>query len=448
MDVFNGSNVSARNLLAMTPSDDKFVEENIPCTARIHVESAHFKSMYRGTLLPVPYMEILGSIGSVYIEDENRFFPCGTNEMKFMQSQDQPVRVRYCLSVQELQELVGMGLYEPDFQPPANLINNVLEVPVKVTYKGIYDTPCCIVEVQDAFEIDTTTHDAMVDGKQIEGNGYEGMFFGCLQSEFVSKDKVYGYAPDIGYVPHKIKEENYDKPLDVAPQVETVNEPELSDDELAEIKHIEKVNAQIKDATHKHTSMLEGVDKSDVKSFLHAVKAEAAAQEEANRTEDYYGNDFWNDTPQEEKVKDNSRLSNSYDLLKTMAEKQVQTDAQLREKEEEKSGKKAAEVARRTDIASDNMALNEGITDIAGYGSSSASETPAQIKEKKDAKSGKKAIENARRNDIAADNKALNEGITDIAGHGAASKESRAASDLVANLLKPSNNNPSGPNFL
>ena len=54
MDVFNGSNVSARNLLAMTPSDDKFVEENIPCTARIHVESAHFKSMYRGTLLPVP----------------------------------------------------------------------------------------------------------------------------------------------------------------------------------------------------------------------------------------------------------------------------------------------------------------------------------------------------------------------------------------------------------
>lgn len=447
MDVFNGSNVSARNLLAMTPSDDKFVEENIPCTARVQVESAHFKQMYRGTLLSVPYMEILGSIGSVYIEDENRFFPCGTNEMNFMQSQEQPVRARYFLSVQELQDLVGMGLYEPGFQPPANLINNVIEIPVKVTYRGIYDTPCCIVEVQDAFEIDTATHDAVIDGKQIEGNGYEGIFYSCEKLD-ITPDRVYGFEDNMTYVRHKIKEENYDKPLDVAPQVETVNEPELSDDELAEIKHIEKVNAQIKDATHKHTSMLEGVDKSDVKSFLHAVKAEAAAQEEANKTEDYYGNDFWNDTPQEEKVKDNSRLSNSYDLLKTMAEKQVQTDAQLREKEEEKSGKKAAEVARRTDIASDNMALNEGITDIAGYGSSSASETPAQIKEKKDAKSGKKAIENARRNDIAADNKALNEGITDIAGQGAASKESRAASDLVANLLKPSNNNPSGPNFL
>lgn len=446
MDVFNGSNVSARNLLAMTPSEDKFVEENIPCTARVFVESAHFKQLYRGTALPVPYMEILGNIGSVYIEDGNRLFPCGTNEMNFMQSQEQPVRARYFLSVQELQDLVGMGLYEPDFQPPANLINNVIEIPVQVTYRGIYDTPCCIVEVQDAFEIDTATHDAEVDGKHIEGNGYEGIFYSCVPFD-IDPNKVYGFTTDMGYVRHKVKEENYDKPLEAISQVEHVAEPELSEEELAEIKHIENVNAQIQTETSKHASKLEGVDKSDVKSFLHAVKAEAAAQEEANKTEDYYGNDFWNENPQQEKVKDNHRLSNSYDLLKTMAEKQVQTDAQLREKEDEKNGKKSTDVARRMDIAADNMALNAGITDIAGHGASS-SETPSQIKEKKDAKSGKKAIDIARRNDIAADNKALNENPNaDISGQGSSNSEPRTASDLVANLFKPSTGQ-NGPNFL
>ena len=446
MDVFNGQSVAATNFLAQVSREDKFTETDIPCTARVTVYDAFFKSMYRGTSLPVPYLEILGNIDSVYIEDTNRYFPCGTNEMNFMSGHSQDVVVRYFLSNQELTDLVSMGLYEAGFQPPANLVNNVIEIPIEITYKGVYDTPCCIVEIQNAHELDTTTHNAFVNGRQIEGNGYDGIFLGCKTIEGLTPDTVYDFNVDFGYERHKQIEANYDRPVEQ--QVEEVVEPELSAEEQAEMKHIEAVNEQISAEANKHADRLLNVDKHDIKNFLQEVKSVAEAEDAKNKPVDNFASmwdEFNGNAGGQANAEEPNRLSKSYEVLFTMAKDKAESDAMLKQKEDEKSGKKSADAARSVDIAQDNLALNEGRTDIAGFGSNVSDAN--KLKEKKDEKSGKKAAEAARRVDIAQDNQALNEGRTDIAGFGSNnSSKNTAAADLLAGLLKPSNK-PSGPSL-
>jgi hypothetical protein len=378
----------------------------------------------------------------VYIEDANRQFPCGTNDVSFMQSQDQPVRVRYHINVQEMQYLIGIGLYSSGFQPPANLENNVIEIPVNVTYRGIKFSPFCMIDIEDAFEIDTATYDSVIDGKHVTGNGYVSLFATCEPDMNITPETVYGYDTTYPrYEPYKFPEKNYELSND-NPNMETqvVAEPELSEEQAAELKHIDDVNAQIQNATNEHVTKLNNVDKSNVRAFLQSVK-QKAEEHESQRDDvfhDGYNAMFGNDDSSGNNQKDTG-IFDKYTTLKEMSAEAIKADT-------DEDGEKSKDAAKKVDIALDNMALNEGITDIEGHGSA-ASETPAQVKEKKDAKSGKKAIEIARRNDIAADNKALNEGITDIAGQGAAHSDTRTASDLVANLFKPSAGQ-SGPNFL
>lgn len=439
MDVFNGQSVAASNLLAQVSNDDKFTETDIPCTARVTVDDAFFKSMYRGTSLPVPYMEILGHIDSVYIEDPNRYFPCGTNEMRFMQGQSQDVVVRYFLSNQEITDLVSMGLYDAGFKPPANLINNVFEVPVEVTYKGIYETPCCIVEIQNAQELDTTTHDSFVNGREIEGNGYEGIFFACEKIEGITPDTVYGFDSfgHNAYERHKhIETPEYKS---VEEQNEVTVEPELSAEELAEIKHIKAVEEQISAEASEHATKISNVDKSNVRAFLQEVKETVKAEDEANAFDDQYAS-MWSDydtTNTEQNVSEPARLSASYDLLRDMAKTKAKA---------EYDAKKSADAARLVDVAQDNMALNmDANADTSGFGV-----TDAQLQEKKDEKSGKKAAQVAHNVDVALDNMALNKDANaDTSGFGASDNQHKttAASDLLASLLKPNNGGPNGPSL-
>ena len=179
---YNMNSVNARNILASVSDDDILIEQ-ITCVARVEVENAFFMDSYAGPgQLRRPFMRMLGKVSSVFIEpDENRLVPCYSNEIQLMEPES--VQINYTLSTPELQELVGLGLYYEGFQPPSNLIGNVMEIPLNIVYKGIYETPCCFVEIIDPDKIDTCTKE----------NGYFDLFKYCELSAKVRDEMTADY---------------------------------------------------------------------------------------------------------------------------------------------------------------------------------------------------------------------------------------------------------------
>ena len=338
---YNKDDVRARNLLAQAGEDNVLSEKNIHCTASIEITSAYFDDEYKGArCLHRPYMKMIGNVGSVFIEDDDdRVFPCGTKSMTLMTPQQ--VSINYYLDENEISELALKGLFRENFEVPENLIGNVMEIPLSINYEGIYETPCCIVEIEHPYELQTSSKE----------NSYYGIFNGCrIHDEILREQKDGEYSNStVDYLDNyedtdEEEYENYEEQDELAEDLA----PELTDEEMEDQAILNKLSSSLQDQISKSNSKKKNED-FDAREFMKELREEVEAEDKDEEQEDVFG--LFDEDGTTDKKNKKKKKRDSYEQIKR-------------------------KMTRAVDVAADNKALNEGITDIAGMGAAEAPATP------------------------------------------------------------------------
>ena len=340
---YNKDDVRARNLLAQAGEGNVLVEKNIHCTAQIEITSAYFDDEYKGArCLRRPYMKMVGTVGNVFIEDDDdRVFPCGTKSMTLMTPQQ--VSINYYLDENEISELALKGLFRENFDVPENLIGNVMEIPLSINYEGIYDTPCCIVEIEHPYELSTSSKE----------NSYYGIFNGCrIHDEILREQKEDGYSTNrteeyldsYGYEDTDEEYDDYEEQEELAEELQS----ELTDEEMEDQAILDKLSNSMQDQIARSNSKKKN-DNFDAREFMKELREEVEAEnQQQEETTDIFG--LFDEDGSNDKKDKKKKKRDSYEQIKR-------------------------KMTRAVDVAADNKALNEGITDIAGMG---AAEAPAE----------------------------------------------------------------------
>lgn len=422
--------VDAHNILSMQSQNDVFSQMYSACTARLHVESAHFKEEYRGPVkLHKPYMELDGTVGSIYLEDDDaRLFPCGAKELELMQPQH--IRVHYVLSSEELSDVVRMGLFSDkgDFDVPTNVVGNIMDIPVTIRYTGIYESPFAAVEIMDPGLVYTCTRET----------NYYGLFNACRVSEEIAAEKL----EDFEYYPHK-DYSMYEQDSVIVQGPESVNEQHVEDvpspvpqqdqeqpafadeDEMKSVSAVQKLIAEhAAEAANRRAAVdTRTAGKAIVDRVNERLRERAGNEDRSGIVSDMlFGDEQQADTKPFKPTYEDFKTA-AMDIVAEAEYAMVHEDELSETEESEMEADDVREQSAMTDRAVDNQMMNQGVTDIAGFNAASDALlqglTPEQIKEIEDKKSGKAQQRTLRQQDIAADNLAMNQGIMDIAGQGA-----------------------------
>lgn len=515
----NRNGVKGRNVLALT--DEKLITKyQIFCTAEVYIESAVFDAPYVGPhSLPRPLLKIEGRVGKFKLEAPDLVFPSGTKNITLMPNEEEHVTVYYRLSDAEISGLAARGLFcnfedrGEGYHAPANMVNNVMDIPMNVVYYGIQNEPITLLEVIKPDEIPTETR----------LNTYYGIFDLAPYEEKVIHElegKIYPYGlgepvvalPEADFI---IKQREAEARLESQREAAAMeqsyqhNETETVE-EIADIKDLPDVHPEDKDITDKiNTSIINAASRDeaihtnkagfDAKSVVAAVNAEhdAIRAQAEFELESRNGVNYDMQVNKQDTVKAKpNTISDRMELLRKMTENNDSANGEFTNENQgnpyemlsnstgmvDDKATSAVEFAneqtedankaiRRVDVAMDNKALNEGNTDIAGHGASDNTDSSSSeqgigfddvssllgglipglggdaavsASDVREAQAAKQR-QISRMTDVAMDNQALNEGITDIAGHGAVVKpETDRSKD--ADLLSPSSGAaPSSP---
>lgn len=421
VSAYNAHSPEAKHILAITDANDVLSQQMI-CTARVDVETACFYDEYQGPgLLRRPAMKMTGTVSSVFIEDDdNRYFPCGSKEIQLMTPER--VEINYVLSTTELQELVGMGLYNEGFEPPANLIGNTFEIPLNIVYKGIYESPCCFVDIVDSKRLNTCTKD----------NRYDGLFMACRVHPGVvaERDANYRYV-NMNILPERALNPNPAPAPITTPvvnePVSQTNEPVLSAEEREDVDILSRTAAKIDEDVIAHTEQKSNNSKAFNAGPL-VDEVQRAVKEDADNNSTQ-GSDLFTDNTDADAVDDGPHITTLSDKMEKLKEK-------ARDYVGDDSGSDSGN-ADLSDVAQVDSELTDDDTfvDFDDDGLSDGSDSSKSSAKRRAEAAARKQREIARRLDVAEDNKALNEGNTDIAGHGANNNNGTARGGLAQRLL-------------
>lgn len=421
---YNSNSVEARNILSSTPREDILVE-TMPCIARVEVNNAFFTSLYTGAkgVIP-PVMCMNGSVASFFIEDDDdRVFPCNEKEIQMMSPE--PVSVEYALSPEEISSMALKGMFhDPDFEVPGQLVGNMIEIPINITYKGIYDTPCCFVEIIAPLELTTSTQD----------NNYYGLFETCPKSPVIDmmKNNQYDFA-HFNEERHLFKTE---EAMDYTPEDEVQEEgPALSEEEREDENILSAVNEKMMAESKSREERSARVDRSKVANeVLYRAKDDFDQQKAAEVMQEdnsYKLYDYSMDKPQASTITvgptGKNRSESLYGLLRTRsAEAAAAVQAQAGIADE--VGNEEFQYQDGYEQEGQAPEAEDGFIDFDnGEGSMDEGVGSEKSQKAKAAAAAKKQQLINRQVDRAQDLKAMNEGITDVAGFGAGEEQSKPA---------------------
>lgn len=383
--VYNTDSVKAREILSQVSEDD-VLTENLECVAKVYIEQCFFESNRRFDkgLFDIK-LRLIGTVDSLFIEDyDDRQFPCGTKNISFMDAE--PVMISYMLTAEEQGHLVANGVTHPGFEPPANMKYNVMEIPVLIEYKGIYESPVCFTRIIRPNEIQTSTKKC----------GYYGLFNLVDKHPDVIREEENG-GIDINLTKASPELKMTPPAKQIAEVRTTMADKVLKDkasaqpsDENASAAHVrEAISERLKDRNIDAKASDE-----TVKIYNEAV---AEYEQKSDITDKTNVSDIGADTmPKnaENVLPYTVRKADSdlYSILSQKVEESAdrQQDSTLTEDSEfdgddkslskaEKDKKKQIAAARRADIAADNKALNEDASaDISGQGATTVKKTSAQ----------------------------------------------------------------------
>lgn len=397
MEVFNAESIAARNILAQVASDDKFKVEDIPCTAVCYVEDA-----YMGRINPVdresqsiPCLIYEGKILSVYKEnpDPNDLFPCGTKEMKYMDGQEQYFRCTHFFTQEELAYLTReKGLFSPGFKAPENLRDNIKEVPWRVQYVGVYDSPICMMNVPTAEDMYACSVSTRINGIDIEGDGYNTLVDYFEPVEGLTPDTVFSfddfmtrhtYEKDVA-----VQRVFGEKSLETQEEIEETG-PQLSEEAQKEADISAAIESQIKAKQEEDTRRLES-SRQNVDS--HRTMMSEVAQKVQNEADanDVFGSNITDTITFDGESNSNQSkwmaTSDVYSILKTQAKVKADEELAANETIEDKKAKQqeaADEFQHREDAREAQEAVRQSSENGTGEANLSLDEKKRLEEEKK-----------------------------------------------------------------
>lgn len=394
--VYNTDSIKARDILSQVSNDD-VLTEMVECVGKVYIEQCFFNMERRfdGGLGNLE-LKILGTVKELFIEDyDDRQFPCSTKNINFTDAE--PVMINMQLTAKEKGHLFECGVDHPGFEPPANMKYNVMEIPMLIEYKGIYESPVCFARIIRPNEIQTSTKKC----------GYYGLFDLVAKHPDVVREEENGgidinlnktspeirmAAPVKTMLNEKSSEVNKTLAAAAAKEQEPVDKSVAAVREtITERMATKPVNPKASETTVKiyEKSVEEYTEKSNVKDATNVSDIDSdAAPQNADNVIPYtvrkmdsalYGMLSQNVSEHAEKIEQarkdgkdipfNASLDEEGRVYDGMTGEFGNEDKSLSKAEREK--RRQINLARRADIAADNKALNEDPNaDISGQGAS------------------------------------------------------------------------------
>lgn len=393
--VYNTDSIKARDILSRVPNDD-VLTEMVECVGKVYIEQCFFNMERRfdGGLGNLE-LKILGTVKELFIEDyDDRQFPCSTKNINFTDAE--PVMINMQLTAKEKGHLFECGVDHPGFQPPANMKYNVMEIPMLIEYKGIYESPVCFARIIRPNEIQTSTKKC----------GYYGLFDLVAKHPDVVREEENGgidinltkTSPEIRMAaPAKTmldeKSSEVNKTLAATSKEEAPVDKSVAAvrETITERMATKPVNPKASETTVKiyEKSVEEYTEKSNVKDATNVSDIDSdGTPQNADNVIPYtvrqmdsalYGMLSQNVSEHAEKIEQarkdgkdvpfNASLDDEGRVYDGMTGEFGDEDKSLSKEEREK--RRQINLARKADIAADNKALNEDASaDISGQGAS------------------------------------------------------------------------------
>lgn len=417
--VYNTDSIKARDILSRVPEED-VLTETLECVGKVYIEQCFFdmKRRFDGGLGDLE-LKIIGTVKELFIEDyDNRQFPCSTKNLNFIDAE--PVIINMQLTAKEKGHLFECGVDHPGFEPPTNMKYNVMEIPMLVEYRGIYESPVCFARIIRPNEIQTSTKKC----------GYYGLFDLVAKHPDVALEEQNG-GIDINLTRSYSPELSMMKPEKVMvgqKAAETVKSLAQASAEQPENKSVAAVRETITERMS--TKPAEVAKPSEVTEHVYheAVKEYTAESDNKDAT-----NISDIDTGEAAPVADNVVPYTVRQMDSGLYDKLSQKVEEHAEKVEE-ARKKGEDIPFNAEMETDWPVSGE-------FGDEDKSLSKAEREKRRQ-------INLARKADIAADNKALNEDPNaDISGQGASTKKT-SAQELLGDIMGNSQKNSSGQQFL
>lgn len=417
--VYNTDSVKARDILAKVSYDD-VLTENIECTGKVYVEQCFFdaKRRFDQGLFDVE-MRIIGTVKELFIEDyDNTQFPCGTKKITFTDAE--PVMINYQLTAEEQGILFTKGVNHPGFEPPANMKYNIMEIPMYIEYKGIYESPICFARIIRPNEIQTSTKKC----------GYYGLFdLTADHPDVIRERENNGIDINLAKSSPELRMEAPVKQISDSSRTMIANKI-LREKEAANVPAEDKSVAAVRSAIEDRMSVRSG--KSGMqKASDTTVQIYHESVEEYTKDSDVTDHTNISDIGADERPLSADNVlpytvrqmdSGLYSVLSQKVEEHVENASKNNRLKETKTGE--------GQFTENDQEQTKSLEDTsAGLGEEDKSMSKAEREEKRQ-------MNIVRQMDIAADNKALNaDANADIAGYGASLPKKSTAQELLGDIM-------------
>ena len=395
--VYNYQDVEARDILSLVRSSDINREDGIPCLLRVHVSDAYFTDQTTRNGLHRPYLVMKGYVAEI-ITAGNEPFPCHSDSMTLMTPQS--VKISYVPTSEELAVLVNKGLFYEDFEPPAALVGNIMEIHAKLSYIWITNTNVIMVDVMSPYNIETYTrlneYDGFFDGCEIvqdriieDSDKYQPSLHFYGVNSLYRKPYAHDYFEDdktgeieVGSFEHVVVDEDQ-RFTDALANVFSHNDDEMS----AKLKTLNATTPDRTVAIEQMKKEMEATKQKEMRDRNKAKDAYVQLSESGSQSKEQqpvklrYESFVELVSMMEAKKNSDSNAGNASvekdDLLNFAQDTKTPAGQEPKPKNAsergELSAKKDRETIMRTDIANDNKALNEaaklGIeADTSGFG--------------------------------------------------------------------------------
>ncbi len=129
---------------------------NIDCCMLFRVEQAHVQfDMLQNNR---PYLLFDGKAEGVFLPEKmGLLFPNSCDQLDFLEDRPVDAAVTYALSDLEIATLANNGLFNNDWSCQGRVLGSVLEIPCKIDYYAVANTPITFIEIQDRLSLHTST---------------------------------------------------------------------------------------------------------------------------------------------------------------------------------------------------------------------------------------------------------------------------------------------------
>jgi hypothetical protein len=154
--VFHKSDSRVNNLIRRHKKGDIIRLYDIDCTMLFKVDTADIQfDMFENYR---PYIVFRGNAEGVFLEERTGLlFPNRCDQLDFRPDFTVPTQIEYVLADIELATLAANGLFNGDYSCQGRIIGSTLEIPCKIDYYAIANTPLTFIEIHDRMNIKTST---------------------------------------------------------------------------------------------------------------------------------------------------------------------------------------------------------------------------------------------------------------------------------------------------